>query len=83
MVKFGNFPIKNVFDIIKDLLDDFKFKSIECLCQILDNCGRYIYLNKASQERFGQILDTIKKMAHNNLTHDDRAFKIITYSISI
>ena len=83
MVKFGNFPIKNVFDIIKDLLDDFNFKSIECLCQLLDNCGRYIYLNKASQERFGQILDTIKKMAHNNLTHDDRAFKIKTYSISI
>ena len=83
MVKFGAFPIKDVFDIIRDLLDDFKFKSIECLCQLLDNCGRYIYLNKASQERFGQILDNIKKMAHNNLTHDDRAFKIITYSISI
>lgn len=83
MVKFGAFPIKNVIDIIKDLLDDFKFKSIECLCQILDNCGRYIYLNKTSQERFGQILDNIKKMAHNNLTHDDRAFKILTNSISI
>ena len=83
MVKFGAFPIKDVFDIIRDLLDDFKFKSIECLCQLLDNCGRYIYLNKASQERFGQLLDNIKKMAHNNLTHDDRAFKIITYSISI
>ena len=83
MVKFGAFPIKNVFDIIKDLLDDFKFKSIECLCQLLDNCGRYIYLNKVSQERFGQILDTIKKMAHNNLMHDDRAFRLITNSISI
>ena len=34
-------------------------------------------------EKFGQILDTIKKMAHNNLVHDDRAFKIITNSISI
>ena len=83
MVKFGSFPIKNVFEIINDLLSDFKFKSIECLCQILDNCGRYIYLNKVSQEKFGQILDTIKKMAHNNLVHDDRAFKIITNSISI
>ena len=29
--------------------------------QILDNCGRYIYLNKATHERFGQILDSIKK----------------------
>ena len=83
MVKFGAFPIKSVFDIIKDLLDDFKFKSIECLSQILDNCGRYIYLNKTAQERFGQILDTIKKMAHNNLMHDDRAFRLITNSISI
>ena len=83
MVKFGAFPIKSVFDIIKDLLDDFKFKSIECLSQILDNCGRYIYLNKISQEKFGQILDTIKKMAHNNLMHDDRAFRLITNSISI
>ena len=64
-------------------MSDFKFKSIECLCQILDNCGRYIYLNKATQERFGQILDSIKKLAHNNLEHDDRAFKIITNSISI
>ena len=83
MVKFGAFPIKNVFDIIRDLLDDFKFKSIECLCQLLDNCGRYIYLNKAAQERFAQILDTIKKMAHMSLTHDDRAFRLITNSISI
>ena len=83
MVKFGAFPIKNVFEIINELLSDFKFKSIESLCQILDNCGRYIYLNKATQEKFGQILDSIKKMAHNNLEHDDRAFKIITNSISI
>ena len=80
MVKFGAFPIKNVFNIIEDLLDDFKFKSIETLCQILDNCGRYIYLN---QERFGSLLDKIKKMAHNNLTHDDRAFRLITNSLSI
>ena len=83
MVKFDAFPIKRIFDLIKDLLDDFKFKSIECLSQILDNCGRYIYLNKTAQERFGQILDTIKKMAHNNLMHDDRAFRLITNSISI
>ena len=83
MVKFGSFPIKDVFDLIKDLLSDFKFKSIECLCQILDNCGRYIYLNKTTTEKFGQILDTIKKMAHSNLVHDDRAFKILTNSISI
>ena len=83
MVKFGAFPIKDVFDLIKDLLSDFKFKSIECLCQILDNCGRYIYLNKTTNEKFGQILDTIKKMAHSNLVHDDRAFKILTNSISI
>ena len=83
LVKFGSFPIKDVFDIIKDLMSDFKFKSIECLCQILDNCGRYIYLNKSTQERFGQILDSIKKMAHSNLVHDDRAFKILTNSISI
>ena len=83
LVKFGAFPIKNVFDIIYDILDDFKFKSIECLCQILDNCGRYIYLNKISQDRFSSILDKIKKMAHNNLVHDDRAFRLITNSISI
>ena len=83
LVKFGAFPIKNVFDLIDDLLDDFKFKSIECLCQILDNCGRYIYLNKASQDKFSSILDRIKKMAHNNLVHDDRAFRLITNSISI
>ena len=83
MVKFGSFPIKDVFDIIKELMSDFKFKSIECLCQILDNCGRYIYLNKSTQERFGQILDSIKKLAHSSLVHDDRAFKILTNSISI
>ena len=83
LVKFGSFPIKDIFDIIKELLTDFKFKSIECLCQILDNCGRYIYLNKATQERFGQILDSIKKLAHSNLEHDDRAFKILSNSLSI
>ena len=52
---------------------------IQMILKILDNCGRYIYLNKATQERFGQILDSIKKLAHNNLEHDDRAFKIIIF----
>ena len=60
LVKFGSFFFFFIFDIIKELLTDFIFKSIECLCQILDNWGRYIYLNKATKERFGQILDIIK-----------------------
>ena len=31
MVKFGSFLIKDVFDIINELMSYFKFKRIECL----------------------------------------------------
>ena len=51
--------------------------------QILDNCGRYIYLIKQLKKDLGKFLILLKNLAHNNLEHDDRAFKIITNSISI
>ena len=61
MVKFCSFPIKYVFDIINELMSYFKFKRIECLDKFQIIVGRYIYLNKATHQRFGQILDSIKK----------------------
>ena len=83
LTKFGLFPIKNIFDIIKYLFDDFKGKSVDLLCCLLDTCGRYLYLNENSHNQFKSLLDNLKKMNHNNNFHDEITFNKINNSLSI
>jgi regulator of nonsense transcripts 2 len=66
MVKFGNFPINNVFEILKRLVDDFKGHSVDVLCNLLDSCGRYLYLNEATHIKFKNFLNNVKQLAHHS-----------------
>lgn len=60
MIKFNLFPMQNVFEILKKLLDDFKGVSIDLLCNLMENAGRYLFLNEQSHLKFNSCLETIK-----------------------
>jgi regulator of nonsense transcripts 2 len=83
MVKFELFPMQNIFDILKRLIDDFKDYSIDVLCNLMESCGRFLYLNELSHLKFKGCLDTMKQLAHHRLSHDERAFNSVVNSIQI
>jgi len=60
MIKFNLFPMQNVFEILKKLLDDFKGLSIDLLCNLMENSGRFLFLNEQSHLKFNSCLETIK-----------------------
>jgi regulator of nonsense transcripts 2 len=60
MIKLNAFPMQNVFEILKKLLDDFKGVSIDLLCNLMENAGRYLFLNEQSHLKFNSCLETIK-----------------------
>ena len=80
LVKFQLFPMKNIFEIIQKLLEINKYG---ILSEILINCGRYLYLNELSSQKFGAFLDKLKKYVHNNLSHDERSHNKINNAINI
>ena len=83
LVKFSIFSIDNILEIIKYILEDFTGNNIDILCAICDNCGRFLYLNDYSHVKFSEYIDTMKKMSHHSLLHDERAAKSIMNSINI
>jgi len=72
MIKFNLFPMQNVFEILKKLLDDFKGVAIDLLCNLMENAGRFLFLNEQSHLKFNSCIDTIKVNTQyskqNNLT---------------
>lgn len=60
MIKFNLFPMQNVFEMLKKLLDDFKGISVDLLCNLMENAGRYLFLNEQSHLKFNSCLETIK-----------------------
>jgi len=45
LTKFRVVPQHVIFHVIKLTLDDFSRIGIEFLCNLLENCGRYLYRN--------------------------------------
>ncbi len=83
MVKFDLFPIQNVFEILKRLIDDLKGHAIDILCQLMESCGRFLYLNEISHLKFNACLETIRQINHHRLRHDERSFNSILNCIQI
>jgi regulator of nonsense transcripts 2 len=83
MVKFELFPMQNIFEILKRLIDDFKGHSIDLLCQLMESCGRFLYLNEVSHLKFNTCLEAIKQYAHHRMRHDERAFNSILNCIQV
>lgn len=66
MVKFELFPMQNIFEILKRLIDDFKGNTIDILCNLMENCGRFLYLSEQSHLKFKNFLDSIKQLSHHS-----------------
>lgn len=67
LTKFSIVPEHVVFHCLKVSLDDFSRMNIEILCNLIENCGRYLLRNPETSPRMASFLETLqrKKSAHH------------------
>ncbi|KAI0597033.1 armadillo-type protein [Biscogniauxia sp. FL1348] len=61
LTKFGIVPEHVVFHCLKVSLDDFSRMNIEIICNLLENCGRYLLRNSDTSPRMGTFLETLQR----------------------
>lgn len=61
LTKFGIVPEHVVFHCLKVSLDDFSRVNIEIICNLLENCGRYLLLNPETSPRMASFLETLQR----------------------
>ncbi|KAI0396722.1 MIF4G domain-containing protein [Xylariaceae sp. FL0594] len=61
LTKFGIVPEHVVFHCLKVCLDDFSRMNIEIICNLLENCGRYLLRNTETSPRMSTFLETLQR----------------------
>jgi regulator of nonsense transcripts 2 len=61
LTKFGVVPEHVVFHCLKVSLDDFSRMNIEIICNLLENCGRYLLRNPETSPRMASFLETLQR----------------------
>ncbi|TAQ91210.1 hypothetical protein B7494_g390 [Chlorociboria aeruginascens] len=61
LTKFGVVPEHVIFHCLKVSLDDFSRMNIEIMCNLLENCGRYLLRNPETCPRMTSFLETLKR----------------------
>ncbi|KAI1028966.1 hypothetical protein LB503_002323 [Fusarium chuoi] len=61
LTKFGIVPEHVVFHCLKVSLDDFSRMNIEILCNLIENCGRYLLRNPETAPRMTSFLETLQR----------------------
>ncbi|CAJ2512190.1 Uu.00g052050.m01.CDS01 [Anthostomella pinea] len=61
LTKFGIVPEHVVFHCLKVSLDDFSRMNIEIICNLLENCGRYLLRNTDTSPRMVTFLETLHR----------------------
>ena len=61
LTKFGIVPEHVVFHCLKVSLDDFSRINIEILCNLIENCGRYLLRNPDTAPRMASFLETLQR----------------------
>jgi regulator of nonsense transcripts 2 len=61
LTKFGIVPEHVVFHCLKVSLDDFSRMNIEILCNLIENCGRYLLKNPDTAPRMVSFLETLQR----------------------
>lgn len=73
LTKFGVVPEHVVFHCLKVSLDDFSRMNIEILCNLVENCGRYLLKNAETSPRMASFLETLqRKKSVQHLGHTER-----------
>lgn len=61
LTKFGVVPEHVLFHCLKVSLDDFSRMNIEIICNLLENCGRYLLRNTDTSPRMATFLETLQR----------------------
>lgn len=61
LTKFGVVPEHVVFHCLKVSMDDFSKMNIEIICNLLENCGRYLLRNPETSPRMATFLETLQR----------------------
>ncbi|KAI9879831.1 MAG: hypothetical protein M1830_006854 [Pleopsidium flavum] len=61
LTKFGVVPEHIIFHCLKVSLDDFSRMNIEIICNLLENCGRYLLRNSETSPRMISFLETLQR----------------------
>lgn len=61
LTKFGVVPEHVVFHCLKVSLDDFSRMNIEIMCNLLENCGRYLLKTPETAPRMVSFLETLQR----------------------
>ena len=61
LTKFGVVPEHVIFHCLKVSLDDFSRMNIEIICNLLENCGRYLLRNPDTCPRMASFLETLQR----------------------
>ena len=61
LTKFGVVPEHIIFHCLKVSLDDFSRMNIEIICNLLENCGRYLLRNPDTSPRMTSFLETLQR----------------------
>ncbi|KAI9762041.1 MAG: hypothetical protein M4579_000677 [Chaenotheca gracillima] len=67
LTKFAIVPEHVLFHCLKVSLDEFSRMNIEIMCNLLENCGRFLLRNPETAPRMASFLETLqrKKSAHH------------------
>lgn len=73
LTKFGVVPEHVIFHCLKVSLDDFSKMNIEIICNLLENCGRYLLRNPETSPRMKSFLETLqRKKGAQHLAQQER-----------
>lgn len=61
LTKFGIVPEHTVFHCLKVCLDDFSKMNIQIICDLLENCGRYLLRNPETFPRMSSFMETLQR----------------------
>ncbi|KAI1100115.1 ARM repeat-containing protein [Jackrogersella minutella] len=61
LTKFGIVPEHVVFHCLKVSVDDFSRMNIEIVCNLLENCGRYLLRNADTSRLMAGFLETLQR----------------------
>ncbi|KAK3688145.1 armadillo-type protein [Podospora appendiculata] len=61
LTKFGIVPEHVVFHCLKVSIDDFSRMNIEIICNLLENCGRYLLRNPETSPRMASFLEILQR----------------------
>jgi regulator of nonsense transcripts 2 len=73
LTKFGVVPEHVIFHCLKVSLDEFSRMNIEIICNLLENCGRYLLRSPETSPRMHSFLETLqRKKAAQHLGQQER-----------